>query len=421
MPFFFATKSLQVELGWDNVCHVLVSYLPIPGNIGEMKTKPTQQAIKMLTETGIFPDFVLCRATNPLDEPRKKKIQIYANIPTDHVISAPDVNTIYSVPLNFENDSLGEKLLKRMNIKPKKIPDWKKWRELINRIQHPSRIVNVVMVGKYVDIGDFTLRDSYISINQALEHAGAELDVGVRISWLDSKKFESNPKELEILKNYSGIIIPGGFGSSGVEGKINTIRFARENNIPFLGLCYGMQLAVVEYARNVCSMTGANTTEVNPNTIYSVIDILPSQKKLMEESRYGGTMRLGAYAAALEEDSLILNLYKKSGRLQKDMMLIKEMKITNQEFRIGRTTGDNIIFERHRHRYEVNPKFIDAISKKGLVFSGFHQREDGEKLMEFIELPNHKFFAATQAHPEFKSRLGDAAPLFLGFVKACMK
>lgn len=421
LPFLFAAKSLQIELGWENVCHVLVSYLPIPGNIGEMKSKPTQQAIRTLMETGIIPDFVLCRATKPLDEPRKKKIQVYANIDAEHIISAPDVNTIYSVPLNFERDKLGEKLLKRMNIQQKKIPDWSQWKELVNHIEHPSRILNIAMIGKYLDIGEFTLTDSYISINQALEHAGARLDASVRISWIDSKKFESNSSELEVLKNYSGIIIPGGFGSSGVEGKINAIKFARENNIPFLGLCYGMQLAVVEFARNVCSMSGANTTEVDPNTIYPVIDIIPSQKKLMEENRYGGTMRLGAYAAKLREKTQVWDLYKRTGRMERDMKQLEIINLTTQIFRIGNNNASGTIIERHRHRYEVNPNFIDFITKKGLVFSGIHERADGTELMEFIELPEHKFFVATQSHPEFKSRLEDPAPLFIGFVEACLQ
>ncbi|MFH0832419.1 MAG: CTP synthase (glutamine hydrolyzing) [Candidatus Aenigmatarchaeota archaeon] len=418
IPFLFAMKSLEIELGKENVANVLVSYLPIPSNIGEMKTKPTQQAIRTLNESGIFPDFVLCRAIRPMDEVRKKKIEIYANIPTENIISAPDVKTIYRIPLNFENEELGKKILNRFNLRPKAKPDWRNWERLVERIENPSKTINIAMVGKYLDIGDYTLTDSYISINQALEHAGAELDTKVNISWVDSKTFENNGTEK--LKNYDGIIIPGGFGSSGVEGKIAAIRFARENNIPFLGLCYGMQLAVVEYARSH-GMDNANTTEVDEKTNYPVIDLLPIQKELLEKSQYGGTMRLGAYAAILK-NSKVLDLYKSTGRLREDAKrILKLSKDEKNKFRLGTLSqDDDIILERHRHRYEVNPKFIDELSKCGLSFPGHHVRSDGTKLMEFIEIPKHRFFVATQAHPEFKSRLGDPAPLFLGFVKACL-
>ena len=417
MPFLFATKSLEVELGRSNVVHVLVTYLPVPDNIGEMKTKPTQQAIRLLAESGIMPDFILCRSKQPLDGVRKNKIEVYANIDAENVISAPDIKTIYQAPLNFEKEHLGEKILRRFDLWPKKVPDWSKWSSLVQRIEKPESEIKIAMVGKYIDIGDFSLADSYISINHALEHTGAELNKRVRISWVDSKIFDEG-NNLEKLNEYDGIIVPGGFGSSGVEGKINAIKFCRENNIPFLGLCYGMQLAVVEYARNVCNMD-AHTTEVSPNCAYPVIDILSSQKKIIEESRYGATMRLGAYAAIMKE-SKILDLYKKTGRLEEDRKRLEELKNNvEQKFRLGLLKGNNIVLERHRHRYEVNPDFVEHIEKNGLVFSGFHLREDGTKLMEFMELPKHKFFAATQAHPEFKSRLGSPAPLFLGFVKAC--
>lgn len=415
LPYLFAAKSLEIELGRQNVAHVLVSYLPVPSHVGEMKTKPTQQAIRMLNESGIFPDFVLCRSDKPLDDVRKKKIETYANIPSENIISAPDVKSVYQIPLNFEKESLGVKILGRFGLKPRRNPDWARWEGLVKNIESPKKSVNIAIVGKYVDIGGYSLVDSYTSINHALNHAGAELGAGVRISWLDSKMFEKG--KTDELRNYDGIIIPGGFGSSGVEGKINAIGFARENNIPFLGLCYGMQLAVVEFARNVCGMAGANTSEISRGTKYPVIDIISSQKNVIAENRYGGTMRLGAYAAMLRP-SLILELYKKSGRLEKDRKRIEELK-KSQRFRLGIIEkGRAVILERHRHRYEVNPKFISAVEKKGLVFSGYHIRSDKTRLMEFIEMPAHRFFVATQSHPEFKSRMGDAAPLFLGFVRA---
>ena len=423
IPFLFAMKSLEREIGKENIVYMLITYLPIPSHIEEMKTKPTQQAIRLLTEHGIIPDFIICRAKKALDDVRKKKIETYANIKSDHVISEPDIDTIYRIPLDLEKEKLGLKILKELNLKPKAKPNWKEWKRLVDNIAHQNRKINIAIVGKYVDIGDYNLADSYISINQALQHASANLNVGVEISWVDSKLFENDKGRLSELKKYDGIIIPGGFGSSGVEGKINAIKFARENNIPFLGLCYGMQLAVVEFARNVCGMKDANTTEVNNKTKYPVIDILPQQKKLMEESRYGGTMRLGAYAAMLKENSSVLRLYKETGRLKEDEKMALNLKNKKEEsFRLGiLEKGKNIILERHRHRYEVNPKLISELEERGLIFSGYHIRKDKTKLMEFIELPKHKFFIATQAHPEFKSTLTDPAPLFYGFVKACIK
>ncbi|MBI4167470.1 MAG: CTP synthase [Candidatus Aenigmarchaeota archaeon] len=420
MPYLFATKSLEIEMGWENVAHILVTYLPVPDNIGEMKTKPTQQAIKMLNETGIFPDFVLCRANKPLDDVRKQKIQQNANVDADHIISAPDIKTIYRVPLNFEAENLGQKILKRMKVQPKKIPDWTNWKSLAERIENPGTTIKVAMVGKYIDIGSFSLTDSYISVNEALKHAGANNGAGIEIEWIDSKQFERDPGTLNKLKNYHGIIVPGGFGGSGVEGKIKAIEFARLNNVPFLGLCYGLQLAVVEYARNVCNLADAHTTEINKSTMHPVIDIIPTQKEILEKGQYGGTMRLGAYSAILKDGTNVLDLYKRAGRMNRDKAKIETLR-ENEAFRLGVLDGSNVILERHRHRYEVNPKFIDILERSGFVFSGFHHRLDGTKLMEFGELPKHKFFVGTQAHPEFKSRLEDPSPLFFGFVEACLK
>ncbi|MBI2970912.1 MAG: CTP synthase [Candidatus Aenigmarchaeota archaeon] len=421
IPFLFAMKSLEVELGKENVVHILVTYLPVPSNIGEMKTKPTQQAIRMLNEMGIFPDFVLCRAAKPLDTVRKKKIEIYANIDSEHIISAPDVKTIYRVPLNFEAGQLGRKILAKVNLKPRKSPGWEKYEALVSRIETPSRTVKVAMVGKYVDSGDYSLVDSYISLNQALEHATAVLDIGVSIDWIDAKLLETKAN-LSRLEGYDGIIVPGGFGASGVEGKIAAIQYAREHNVPFLGLCYGMQLAVVEYARNVCGMDGAHTTEVNAETRFPVIDILTLQREILSKHVIGASMRLGAYSAILGA-SRVLDLYKRTGRLEKDSTRIERIRgMPDQLFRLG--TIDRVaavVLERHRHRYEVNPDFVGTLVKNGMTFPGFHVRDDGTRLMEFIELPDHRFFVGTQAHPEFKSRLSDPAPLYYGFVEACAR
>ena len=423
LPFLFAMKSIERELGGEDVCYILITYLPTPSHIEEMKTKPTQQAIRMLSENGIFPDFIICRARKPLDIVRKKKIETYVNIPSDHIISEPDIDTIYQIPLDLEKEEFGIKILNKFGMKPKKKSDLSEWSRLVDRIKNPKKTVKIAIVGKYVDIGDYHLADSYISINQALVHASAEFNSGIEINWIDSKELEKNQNRLNDLKSYDGIIIPGGFGESGVEGKIKAIKFARENNIPFLGLCYGMQLAVVEFARDVCNMKNANTTEVNPKTEYPVIDILPTQKKLLEESKYGGTMRLGAYAAILKDKTIVSQLYKERSRLKEDNERLSNLKRDpGQKFRLGVLEKDkDIVLERHRHRYEVNPKYTSLIEKNGLVFSGYHIRDDGKKLMEFIELPKNKFFVATQSHPEFKSRLGDPSPLFYGFIKAAIK
>ena len=253
------------------------------------------------------------------------------------------------------------------------------------------------IVGKYLAIGDYNLADSYVSIYQALVHAGAELGIGISIEWIDAQAVERGEQQVATLQQCSGVIIPGGFGNTGVEGKIKAIEFVRSNKIPFLGICYGMQLAAVEFARNVCGMQDAHTTEVDPKTSHPIIDILPLQKQLLAQQAVGGSMRLGAYKATVKKGSKVARLYDRAGLF---------------------TESDQTISERHRHRYEVNPKFIPELESKGLQFSGHYQREDGTKLMEFLELSEHPFFVATQAHPEFTSRLGNANPLFLGLVEA---
>jgi len=391
LPFLFAVQSLENEIGRENITYILVSYLPIPSHIEEMKTKPTQIAIKLLRETGIQPDFILCRGKKPLDDVRKRKIEIYANIKSDHIISMPDVigegttNTIYTIPLDLEKEKLGEKILNKLKIKIRKIPDWNIWKEAVNKIIYPSKNIKIVVVGKYLKIGEYQLKDSYISIFEALKHACGKHSAKAEITWINAEDLENNQDNINNLKLYDGILIPGGFGESGVEGKINAIKFARENNLPYLGLCLGLQLAVVEYARNVCNLD-AHSTEINPNTNHKVIDLLENQKSIENK---GGTMRLGSYPAILTAGSLVHKLYN-------------SLEIT----------------ERHRHRYEVNPSYHDQLKKSGLILSG---TSPDKSLVEFIELKNHPFFIATQAHPEFKSSLLKPAPLFMGFVEACLK
>ncbi|MCK4421753.1 CTP synthase [candidate division WOR-3 bacterium] len=414
IPYLFAVKSLSRIRGRDNVAVVMLAYLPMPSHIGEMKTKPTQQAIKQLSEHTIFPDIILCRAREPLDSVRKKKIEIYANIQTEYVISAPDVDCVYEVPINFEREGLGKKLLKRLNLSPRKEPDWTKWTSLVNVITDSSRRVKIGMVCKYLDTGEFTVKDSYISVREALQHAGSREGVGVDIKWIDAKDIEENGTG--ILDGIDGMVVPGGFGTSGIEGKIEAIHYSRKNKIPFIGLCLGMQLALVEFARNEMGMEGANSSESDPKTPYPVIDLLTEQEELLKESRYGSSMRLGAYAARLNRGSRVYQLYEETGRLAKDRKKLENIK---EDFRIGIIDEkDPVILERHRHRYEVNPYYISDFEKAGILFSGVHQPVQGEPLMEFLELSDHPFFVATQAHPEFKSRFEDPSPPFVGFIKS---
>jgi len=423
IPFLFAVKSLEVEVGRKNIIYILLTFLPIPSHIAEMKTKPTQQAVKMLSESGIFPDFILCRAARPLDKVRKKKIETYANIAADYVISAPDIDILPSIPLNFEREKLGLKILDKCGLKPKRTPDWGRWKEYTRRIENPEWRTNVALVGKYVDIGDYNLSDAYISVNQALTHAGVAHNCGVDISWIDSKKLEEDPKEVLNLQNFDGVVVPGGFGTSGVEGKIEAIKFSRETGVPFLGLCYGLQWAVVEYARNMCHLKNANSTEVNPKTKHPVVDILPRQRRVVSESRYGGTMRLGAYGAKLRPGSMVSDLYRETNRISKDRAKIKRMlRDKTERFRLGAFKDyQDVILERHRHRYEVSPRYVKTLERGGLFFSGYHITRQRTRLMEFLEIPSHPFFAATQAHPEFKSSLESPSPLFYGFIRAALE
>jgi CTP synthase len=390
--FLFALRSLENDVGDDNICYMLVTYMPIPSHIEEMKTKPTQLSVMLLRQSGIEPDFVLCRGKKPLDDVRKKKLGRNMNIRSDNIISMPDVtgdstvNTLYVVPLDLAKEDLGMKILYALELKEKHTLNLKQWENAVSNIITARKTVNIGMVGKYLDIGDYQLQDSYVSVNEALKHACAKHNVKLNLDWIDSKTLESGKDPAEILKDLDGIIIPGGFGASGVEGKIKAIRYCRENNVPFLGLCYGLQLAIVEFARHVCKLGGAHTTEIDQETKYPVIDILPEQVSVKHK---GGTMRLGAYDAILHKGTKTLELY-----------------------------GSEHVSERHRHRYEVNPEYHDILTKHGIVFSGM---SPNGKLVEFIELPDHKFFMATQAHPEFKSSLLKPAPLFDGFIDACVK
>jgi CTP synthase len=385
--FLEAVRMLKLRKPAD-VALVLVSFIPALGAGGtELKTKPTQHAVRNLNSVGLQPDFILGRASVPLDEKRKEKIEFMCSIEPGNVISAPDVTNIYDVPINFEADNLGNRILKKLSMRTR-ARDLKDWRALVARMKDAKRTVKVAIVGKYFGTGNFVLTDSYISVIEAIRHSGAFHGVRPELTWIDAERFENNKGSVADLAQYDGIIVPGGFGSRGIEGKLNAIRYAREHAIPYLGLCYGMQLAVVEFARNVLKLAGANTTEVNAKTKYPVIDILPEQKKLMADKNYGATMRLGAYPAVLAKAS-----------------------------RAARAYGATKISERHRHRYEVNPPYVKRLEKAGMVFSG---QSPSRRLMEVMELPQevHPFFMGSQFHPELKSRPLRPHPLFREFMKA---
>ncbi len=374
----------------DDVLSVLVSYVPMPNKIGEMKTKPTQYAVRTVNSAGVQPDFIIARSEIPMDQKRKEKISMFCNVGQEFVISAPDVDNVYEVLLNFERDNLSETILKKLRLETK-TSDLSRWNELVEKIKAAKENVTIGIVGKYFGTGDFVLSDAYISVIEAIKHASYQAGVKTKIDWINSEVFEKEPEKLESLSQYDGVLVPGGFGGRGIEGKIKAIGFCRENQIPFFGICYGMQLAVIEYARNVLNLTDANTTEVNRETTSPVIDIMPEQKKNLEDGNYGATMRLGAYPAKLEEGTIAKSLY-----------------------------GQAEISERHRHRWEVSPEYISKIAAAGLVFSG--KSPDG-KLMEIIELPTskHPFLVGAQFHPEFKSTPLKAHPLFFGFVSAAKK
>ena len=422
-PFLFAVKGLEREIGEEHFVFVLITYLPVPPHVGEMKTKPTQQAIRMLSENGIFPDFIVCRAEKSIDEVRKKKIQIGANVPTEHIISAPDTDTIYDIPLTLEAEDLGVKILAKLGWTPKSKLDWGHWEQLVRRSREPRQVLKVAMVGKYAESGEFQFTDSYLSVNQSLVHAGVASDAKVEITWIDGHRFEDNPADLAVLDQYSGIIVPGAFGGGGAEGVMMAIRYAREQSVPYLGLCYGLQLAVIEFAINKAGITAATSEEFTADSDWKVVCIQESQKEVLQNNRYGGSMRLGAYAAVLKKDSMVLELYERSGRLDEDAERVRQLLEWPEEaFRVGEIMPDRdkVVLERHRHRYEISPRFVELLEEEGLVFSGYHRRVDGTRLMEFIELPYHPFFVATQAHPEFKSRMDNPAPLFSGFVDASL-
>jgi len=393
--FLEAIRMLKIEHPED-VITAIVSYIPTPSKVGEMKTKPTQHAVRTLNGTGIQPDIIIARAERPLDEKRKEKLAVFCNVHQEDVISAPDVDSIYTVPINFEKDRLSEILMKKLGLKARKKKQHSLfgldlWEKRVQRMEEAKETVSIGIVGKYFKTGDFVLSDAYISVIEALKHAACDVNRQVKLVWIDSAEFEGENQSLETLKEYDGILIPGGFGSRGIEGKINVIRFCRENKAPYFGLCYGMQLAVIEYARHVAGLTGAHTTEVDQETAHPVVDIMPEQKENLHKKNYGATMRLGSFEAKILPKTLAFQAY-----------------------------GCATVTERHRHRYEVNPEYVEQIKQAGMVFSA---TSPNGVLMEIAELPKriHPFFLATQFHPEFQSSLLAPHPLFVAFLEACKK
>lgn len=394
--FLEAARMMKRENPFD-VIFILVSYLPIPSMVGEMKTKPTQTASRELNSCGIQADFILCRSERPIDEKRREKLATFCGIEPENAISAPDVASIYDIPINFEKEGIGDKILKSLNVKPRK-KDLVGWKKMVEQTKQAKKEVRIGIVGKYFDTGDFVLADSYISVIEAVKHACWKQNLKPNLIWLSSDQYEKDKHKLVDLEKYDGIIIPGGFGSRGIEGKIAAAGYCRKNNIPFFGLCYGMQIATIEFARNVCKMTDANSEEIDTKTSYPVIHIMPDQLKKLKAKDYGGSMRLGSYKCKITGKTKTHEAYNET---KKSIS--------------GRPP---YVFERHRHRYELNNKYRSRLVKNGLVVAGVNPERD---LVEIIEIANHPFFIGVQFHPEFQSRPGRPHPLFCAFIKAASK
>ncbi len=375
--FLESLRDLSLE---NKVMFIHMALVPMMGVVGEQKTKPAQQSVRMLREAGIVPDMVVCRSDKPIIQPIREKISRFCGVRLENVISAPDVPITYELPLVLEEQSVAEKVLSTLSLEQRP-HDFSEWKEFISNLRHSEKSITIAITGKYT-----YLKDSYASIIESLIHAGGNLSTKIKIRWIETTDLEDSVIDEEtVLAGVDGIIVPGGFGSRGTEGKIRCIKYAREKNIPFLGLCLGFQLAVVEYARNVCDLVNAHTTEIEPTCVNPVISLLQHQHEVTTK---GGTMRLGSYPAILRTGSRVNSIY-----------------------------GKESIDERHRHRFEVNPLYRSSLEEKGIVFSG---TSPDKNLMEFLEIPTHKFFIATQAHPEFTSRPLRPNPLFKSFVSACL-
>ncbi|NLX92123.1 MAG: CTP synthase [Firmicutes bacterium] len=382
LPFLEAIRQLKIELGKENVCYLHVTLMPYLVASGELKTKPTQHSVKELRSIGIQPDLIVCRTERALSHEIKEKIALFCDVKVNEVIENTSVSNIYQVPLLLKEQGLDVKVLDKLGL-PLKEAHLEEWEAMVQKIKSLQEKVNIALVGKYI-----SLKDAYLSVIEALNHAGVYNNAEIDLNWIEAEEVEKYARQErvgELLKNADGILVPGGFGDRGIEGKIEAIRFARENSIPFLGLCLGLHCAVVDVARNVCGLKGAHSTEFDPSSPYPVIDLLPEQKEIAEK---GGTMRLGLYPCKLVPGSKAQAAY-----------------------------GEEIIYERHRHRYEFNNIFREELQEAGLIFSGISP--DG-RLVEIIELSHHPWFVATQFHPEFKSRPNRPHPLFREFVASAL-
>lgn len=379
LPFLESIRQIKYEVGRENVCFIHVTLVPYLGKAGELKTKPTQHSVKELRSIGIQPDIIVCRTEKPLSKELKDKIGLFCNVDGSSVIENLDARDIYQVPLLLEEEGLDAVVVKKLNLDCKDC-DMEEWRNLVTKIMSLNNKVKIALVGKYVE-----LHDAYLSVVEALRHGGFANDSDVEIDWVNACDLNTDNAE-RILKGADGILVPGGFGDRGIEGKITAAKYARENKIPFLGICLGMQCAVVEFARNVAGMKDAHSSEINPDTPYPVIDLMPEQRDIDEK---GGTMRLGLYPCKLKQGSVAEKCYK-----------------------------DELVYERHRHRYEFNNQFRDKLTAEGMLLSG--TSPDG-RLVEIIELPDHPWFVGVQFHPEFKSRPNRPHALFKGFIKAALE
>lgn len=376
-PFLEAIRQFAIEYGRENCLFIHVTLVPYLAASDELKSKPTQHSVKEMLALGIQPDIIVCRTEHPLTEDIRRKIALFCNVSKECVIENNNCDVLYAVPIMLHKEGLDDVVIKRLGLKCAQ-PDLKDWEAMLEALRNPVRTVKIGMVGKYVE-----LHDSYISVNEALKHGGIETRSAVDIHWIDSESLEGDADLDEVLGGMDGILVPGGFGSRGIEGKIKAANYARTKNIPYLGICLGMQIAIIEFARNVLGLKDANSAEINPETPYPVIDILPEQKNVEE---MGGTMRLGQYPCVLNPDSKAYELY-----------------------------GATMIYERHRHRYEVNNDYRAELLKGGMTFAG---TSPDNHIVEMIEIPNHPWFVAGQFHPEFKSRPNKPHPLFRGFVTA---
>lgn len=382
-----------------DVAYILVSYLPAPQKIGEMKTKPTQYAVRTMSQSGLLPDIIIGRSEIPMDNKRKEKIAFSCSMDVQDIISAPDIDSIYDVPVNFMNEGLDTRILSKLGLKTRgaaaNTQAVHQWNTFLRKSKKNTQTVKIAIVGKYFDTGDFVLSDAYLSVIEAIKFSSYACGVTPELTWVNSKHFEGKKPTLHpsYLSEFDGVLVPGGFGETGIEGKIRAIQYAREHHIPYLGICYGMQLAAIEYARNVCGITKATTYELKPNIQAKnlVVTILPDQLEKLNTGDYGGSMRLGAYPARLAKGSLAAKLY-----------------------------AETSISERHRHRYEINPDFEKVLEENGMKISG---RSPDGRLPEIIELDtkDHPFFMGVQFHPELKARPLDPHPIFTGFIEAALQ